>query len=129
MAKITFMGAGSTVFAKNVIGDCMCKASLHDAEFALYDIDADRLRESQLMLEILNKNINQGRATIKSYLGVETARPRSAAPVTSSTASRSAVMSPPPSSTLKYPRNTASARPSPTPSALAASSAPFAPSR
>jgi alpha-galactosidase len=23
MVKVTFMGAGSTVFAKNVLGDCM----------------------------------------------------------------------------------------------------------
>ena len=71
MPKITFMGAGSTVFAKNVIGDCMHHESLHHAEIALYDIDAQRLKESQVMLEILNKNINEGRAKISSYLGVE----------------------------------------------------------
>ena len=41
--KITFMGAGSTVFARNVIGDCMCTESLRDSVFALYDIDAGRL--------------------------------------------------------------------------------------
>ena len=33
--KITFIGAGSTVFARNVIGDCMCVESLRDSEFAL----------------------------------------------------------------------------------------------
>ena len=37
--KITFMGAGSTVFARNVIGDSMCSEALRDSEFALYDID------------------------------------------------------------------------------------------
>ena len=42
MAKITFMGAGSTVFAKNVLGDAMLTPCLQDAEIALYDIDADR---------------------------------------------------------------------------------------
>ena len=41
MAKITFMGAGSTVFARNVIGDCMCTETLRDWEFALYDIDPE----------------------------------------------------------------------------------------
>ena len=46
MAKITFMGAGSTVFARNVIGDCLCSEVLGDSEFALYDIDAKRLAES-----------------------------------------------------------------------------------
>ena len=29
--KITFMGAGSTVFARNVIGDCMCTEALRDS--------------------------------------------------------------------------------------------------
>ena len=37
MYKITFMGAGSTIFAKNVIGDTMCCEPFHDAEFALYE--------------------------------------------------------------------------------------------
>lgn len=45
--KITFMGAGSTVFARNVIGDCMCVESLRDSVFALYDIDGQRLEESR----------------------------------------------------------------------------------
>ena len=40
MPKITFMGAGSTVFAKNVLGDCMMTPALEDAVIALYDIDA-----------------------------------------------------------------------------------------
>ena len=71
MAKITFMGAGSTVFAKNVLGDAMMTPCLHDAEIALYDIDADRLEESYLLITKLNENINQNRAKISKYLGVE----------------------------------------------------------
>ncbi len=71
MGKITFMGAGSTVFAKNVIGDSMCSEALRDFEFALYDIDAERLEESYIMVNALNKNINEGRATITKYLGAE----------------------------------------------------------
>ena len=74
MGKITFMGAGSTVFAKNVIGDSMLSPALRDFEFALYDIDADRLEESFIMVNALNKNINEGRATITKYLGVENRR-------------------------------------------------------
>ena len=69
--KITFMGAGSTVFAKNVIGDCMCAEVFSDAEFALYDIDGARLRESELMLNAINNTINGGKAKISCYLGVE----------------------------------------------------------
>ncbi len=71
MVKITFMGAGSTVFARNVLGDCMCTPALRDAEIALYDIDAVRLEESAIILNAINKNINEQRATIKTYLGVE----------------------------------------------------------
>ena len=71
MIKITFIGAGSTVFAKNVLGDVMLCDALHDAEIALYDIDEQRLSESKLLIDALNRNINEGRATIKSYLGVE----------------------------------------------------------
>lgn len=69
--KITFMGAGSTIFARNVLGDCMCVESLRDAEMALYDIDGHRLQESEAMLQAINTNINAGRAKIKCYLGVE----------------------------------------------------------
>ena len=71
MVKVTFLGAGSTVFAKNVLGDIMLCDALHDTEIALYDIDKDRLLESYELISCLNKNINEGRATVKSYLGVE----------------------------------------------------------
>ncbi len=71
MSKITFMGAGSTVFAKNVLGDCMSTQTFADAQIALYDIDAARLEESKLMLDAINNNINAGRARIECYLGVE----------------------------------------------------------
>ena len=70
MAKITFMGAGSTVFVRNVIGDCMCRESLCDAEVALYDIDKTRLEESKAILEKMNKSINKSRMTIKCFHGV-----------------------------------------------------------
>ncbi len=71
MLKITFLGAGSTVFARNVLGDCMMSPALQNAEIALYDIDATRLEESEIIISSMNRNINQGRATIRSYLGVE----------------------------------------------------------
>ena len=73
MIKVTFMGAGSTVFARNVLGDCMCTPALRGLDIALYDIDAVRLDESQKMLDAINRNV-QGNATIRSYLGVENRR-------------------------------------------------------
>ena len=54
--KITFMGAGSTVFARNVLGDCMCTPALREAEIALYDIDKQRLEDSEIILKAINKN-------------------------------------------------------------------------
>ena len=71
MIKITFMGAGSTVFARNVIGDCMCTPCLQDSEIALYDIDEKRLEESEIILKAINSNVNENRAKITTYLGVE----------------------------------------------------------
>ncbi|WP_027955807.1 alpha-glucosidase/alpha-galactosidase [Halobacillus kuroshimensis] len=56
MPKITFLGAGSTIFAKNVLGDCMLTPSLQDFEFALYDIDHQRLKESEQMLNNLKQS-------------------------------------------------------------------------
>lgn len=66
MAKITFMGAGSTVFAKNVLGDCILTPALQDSELALYDIDLQRLSDSEKMLNNINEN-NGGHARIVAY--------------------------------------------------------------
>ena len=71
MIKITFMGAGSTVFARNVLGDCMCTPALRDSVIALYDIDEERLEDSYIILSAMNKNVNEGRAKIEKYCGVE----------------------------------------------------------
>ena len=70
MPKITFMGAGSTVFAKNVLGDSMMTPALEESTIAIYDIDATRLNESAMMLEAINRN-NGSKAHIVKYLGVE----------------------------------------------------------
>lgn len=70
MSKITFMGAGSTVFARNILGDCLLTPSLQESHIALYDIDAQRLDESRRIVETLNRNLNQGRATITVHRGV-----------------------------------------------------------
>ena len=68
--KITFMGAGSTVFARNVIGDCMCSEALRDSTFALYDIDGERLEQSRTILEAMRNTLG-GYGKIECYLGVE----------------------------------------------------------
>jgi alpha-galactosidase len=70
MLKITFMGAGSTIFARNVLGDCMCSQALQESEFALYDIDDERLRQSAAILSAINKGQGE-KGRIKCYLGKE----------------------------------------------------------
>ena len=70
MPKITFMGAGSTVFAKNVLGDSMLTPALAHSDIALYDIDPKRLEESELMLKAINKWLGNP-AKIYTYLGAE----------------------------------------------------------
>src|SRR3954454_24149906 len=49
MAKITFIGAGSTVFARNLLGDILGHEELAASEIALFDIDAERLATSELV--------------------------------------------------------------------------------
>lgn len=67
MSKITFLGAGSSVFAKNVLGDCMLVPALEGFEFALYDIDEQRLRDSENMLRNLKESLNKD-IQINAYL-------------------------------------------------------------
>jgi alpha-galactosidase len=73
MAKITFMGAGSTIFARNVLGDCMGSPVLRESEIALYDIDGGRLKQSEAILNAINRG-QGGRARISAYLGTENRR-------------------------------------------------------
>ncbi|HET7238401.1 MAG TPA: alpha-glucosidase/alpha-galactosidase, partial [Terrimicrobiaceae bacterium] len=47
--KITFIGAGSTVFAKNLIGDILSFPELADSTICLYDIDQNRLNTSEIV--------------------------------------------------------------------------------
>ena len=70
MPKITFMGAGSTIFVRNIIGDCMCIEALKDAHFALYDIDPERLKESKFIIDAMNASFNGNRATVTAHCGV-----------------------------------------------------------
>ncbi|WNR45187.1 alpha-glucosidase/alpha-galactosidase [Paenibacillus roseipurpureus] len=66
MSRITFLGAGSTVFAKNVLGDCMLTPALQGFEIALFDIDHERLQDSANMLNNL-KQTSGSTCTITAY--------------------------------------------------------------
>lgn len=66
MSKITFLGAGSTVFAKNVLGDVMLTPALQGFELALFDIDHQRLKDSEMMLNNL-KRTTGSTCVVKAY--------------------------------------------------------------
>lgn len=65
--RITFLGAGSTIFAKNILGDCILTPELGEFEIALHDIDEQRLNESYNVITALNKEYN-GKATVYKFL-------------------------------------------------------------
>jgi len=49
MTKIAFLGAGSTVFAKNLMGDILSFPELQNITLSLHDIDDERLRTSEIV--------------------------------------------------------------------------------
>lgn len=68
--KITFIGAGSTVFAKNVLGDCLLAENLPCFEIALLDIDAERLEDSFVLISKLRDKYKPA-VTVKKYLATD----------------------------------------------------------
>jgi len=75
MTKITLIGAGSIIFAKNLIGDCLLTECLQDSEIALVDINKKHLQLSYEMICNLNTVINQGRAKITAHIDRREALP------------------------------------------------------
>ena len=67
MPKITFIGAGSTVFAKNLMGDILSFPELKDSTFVLHDIDEERLRTSEVVAHKLAKSLD-AKPTIEATL-------------------------------------------------------------
>lgn len=58
MPKITFIGAGSTVFAQNLIGDILSFPELADSTISLHDIDPDRLRTTEIVAKKIADRLN-----------------------------------------------------------------------
>ena len=57
MARIVFIGAGSTVFARNLIGDILSYPELADSELVLFDIDPVRLRTSERVAQRIAESL------------------------------------------------------------------------
>ena len=57
MIKVTFIGAGSTVFMKNILTDILLEKNFSNCEIVLQDIDDRRLKTSNLVAEKVSKSI------------------------------------------------------------------------
>ena len=66
MAKITFLGAGSTVFARNLMGDILSFPELADSTITLHDIDEERLETSEKVGHHVAEALGAGAATIEA---------------------------------------------------------------
>ncbi|MBN8953068.1 alpha-glucosidase/alpha-galactosidase [Rhizobium sp. 60-20] len=64
--KITFIGAGSTVFMKNIIGDVLQRPALAGARIALMDINPQRLDESAIVARKLASTLGAS-ATVETF--------------------------------------------------------------
>lgn len=58
MTIITFVGAGSTIFAKRLLVDILSFPELADSTVRLYDIDPDRLSTSEVVARSVSKVMN-----------------------------------------------------------------------
>ena len=64
--NITFIGAGSTVFMKNIVGDILQREALRDAHIRLMDINPQRLEESAVIAGKLVQTLGT-EATIETF--------------------------------------------------------------
>ena len=63
---ITFIGAGSAVFTKNIAGDILQRPALAGAEIRLMDINPERLAESEVIVGKLAQTLG-GKASVKTF--------------------------------------------------------------
>ena len=89
MPKIAFIGAGSTVFAKNLLGDILSFPELADSTISLFDIDPERLQTS----EIVAHKVAEALGAIRRLRPPPTAGGRWTARITPSACSRWAATS------------------------------------
>jgi alpha-galactosidase len=75
--KITFIGAGSTVFAKNLLVDILSFPELADSQLCLFDIDSERLQTSEIVANRIAQTLG-----IKPIIETTTDRARALADAT-----------------------------------------------
>ena len=72
--KITFLGAGSTVFAKNVLGDCLLAENLPQFDIALLDISMPGMDGFTLCKELRNRSKTLGIIMLTTYCPLQSAK-------------------------------------------------------
>ena len=93
----------------------MCTPALQNCEIALYDIDEKRLEDSRIILSAINKNVNRKEPSSKTYLGVENRKDALRDATFVVNAIQVGGYEPAQSQILRFRRNMAFSRPSPTP--------------
>ena len=76
MTRIAFIGAGSVVFTKNLLGDILALPALGDAEIALHDIDPTGSRRRRRWRRWVARRAARRRGSPRTTTG----GPRSTAP-------------------------------------------------
>ena len=71
--KIVLVGAGSTVFAKNIIGDVLSYPELQNSTISLFDINPERLKTSEIVARKLAESAGATDAVIETSLDRRTA--------------------------------------------------------
>ena len=64
--RIAFIGAGSTVFMKNIIGDVLQREAISGATIALMDLNPERLKESEIVVGKLISTLGV-KAKVETY--------------------------------------------------------------
>lgn len=68
MIKICLVGAGSTVFAQNILGDVLSTPGLGEVAISLYDIDPERLATSEIVARRIGEATGHARVTVEATL-------------------------------------------------------------
>ncbi len=68
MPKICLVGAGSTVFAQNILGDVLSTPTDHDYVISLFDIDPERLKTSEIVARRICEALHLNRVRIEATL-------------------------------------------------------------
>ncbi|WP_168601132.1 alpha-glucosidase/alpha-galactosidase [Rhizobium sp. SG741] len=68
MPKICLVGAGSTVFAQNILGDVLSTPTDHDYVISLFDINPERLKTSEIVARRICEALHLNRVRIEATL-------------------------------------------------------------